>query len=310
MTIAIETTTSPKELMARLEDLALSRGEGKTYVFRGHQKESWRTQSTLARYSSVPHRAYHSRLDKMLSHFLINALSVGTVPFNKDNRRARLEYGRHFGVPSPLIDFSWSPYVALFFALNGVDDRPGAGSENAAVYALNIEALGISWAHFLANRHGGDTHDRHTEFNKIFDEFRWEKEQADMFKDVYPENKLKFIRFPASWNQRMHRQLGCFLYDTIDYARMGHKDFESLVESFNFPTAPCGEMEPTMHKILFPLSYAGEAFTRLELMGITATRLLDHAGLADDVINSRHYDRKTGYSWDLDMPPPDDMKGR
>ena len=142
--------------MAKLEDFALS---GENYVFRGHQKESWRTQSTLARYSTIPHRAWHTRIDKMLSHFLINSLSVGTVPFDTDNRRARLEYGRHFGVPTPLVDYSWSPYVALFFAINGVDYQPGTVYENAAIYALNLEALGIAWARFIARRHGGEFHE-------------------------------------------------------------------------------------------------------------------------------------------------------
>jgi hypothetical protein len=128
-----------------------------------------------------------------------------------------------------------------------------------------------------------------------------------MFEHGYPEGKLKFLRFPASWNQRMQRQLGCFLYDTVDYPKLGHKDSEDLVESFDEPTED-GQRQPTMYKFLIPLSSASEAFSRLELMGISATRLLDHAGLAADVINNRNYIRKTGYSWDIDMPPPDDRK--
>lgn len=106
----------------------------------------------------------------------------------------------------------------------------------------------------------------------------------------------------------MQRQLGCFLYDTVDYSRIGYQDFESLVASFDDEAGPDGQTQPTMYKFLVPLAWVGEAFSRLELMGITATRLLDHAGLAADVMNSRNYGRKTGYSWDIDMPPPDDTK--
>ena len=56
----------------------------------------------------------------MLQHFLVNLQLVNySLPFTEDNRRARLEFGRHYGIPSPLIDFSYSPYVATFFAFNG-----------------------------------------------------------------------------------------------------------------------------------------------------------------------------------------------
>jgi hypothetical protein len=50
----------------------------------------------------------------MIDHFIVNLISIGvTLPFDQDDRRGRLEFARHYGVPSPLIDFSQSPYVAL-----------------------------------------------------------------------------------------------------------------------------------------------------------------------------------------------------
>ena len=57
----------------------------------------------------------------MIDHFIVKLASIGIpLPFDKHDRRGRLEFARHYGVPSPLIDFSYSPYVALFFAFKSL----------------------------------------------------------------------------------------------------------------------------------------------------------------------------------------------
>jgi len=44
-------------------------------------------------------------------------------------------------------------------------------------------------------------------------------------------------------------------------------------------------------------------------MGINAARLYDdRSGAAADVKNAYNYNRKTGFSWDLNMAPPGDTK--
>ena len=49
------------------------------------------------------------------------------------------------------------------------------------------------------------------------------------FGDDYPQHELKFFAFPASWNIRMQRQMGAFLYDTNRYGR-SLKDVEEFIE--------------------------------------------------------------------------------
>lgn len=54
-----------------------------------------------------------------------------------------MEYGRHCGLPMPCLDFSYSPYIALFFAYAGSgweNERPSG--EYVEVNALNVAALG------------------------------------------------------------------------------------------------------------------------------------------------------------------------
>jgi hypothetical protein len=289
MAIEVRPFENLPKLLAELEAFALANEQ---IVFRGHQQASWRIESTYARYTTTPHRSWDSSIDEMLSHFVSNALMVGIVPFALTDRRARLEYGRHHGVPTPVVDYTYSPYVALYFAFSGLQYRHGSAPADAAVYALDLCNLGTCWARLVA---------RSGDFDNDFRAFMLEV--PHFFQHGYPAPDLKFVPFCASWNTRMRNQLGCFIYDTLDYSTFGQSDFEGWVNSFGEPDG-----RPTLVKFLVPHAEAGNVFSRLELMNITGAKLLDREGLALDVRNSYNYNRKTGFAWDLEMQPPDDTK--
>ena len=100
-----------------------------------------------------------------------------------------------------------------------------------------------------------------------------------------------------------------FIYDTLDYLRLGLAGFEEFAGTQKEPPGPSSAASPILTKILIPASEAGDALSRLELMAISATHLCDsHDGAAADVVNSYNYNRKTGYAWDILLPPPDDTK--
>lgn len=283
---------SLNEALSTLETSALSNEE---MVFRGHSQSHYRLCSTLSRYSSIPHASWDSDIDDMLSHFLTNIRSIGELPTGiAEDRRARLEYGRHYGVPSPLIDFSLSPYVALFFAFTGVRANP---KEESVVYILNVDSLALEWAKRITTLNG----DR---LNEERERFRYERKP--LFENGYPGGILKYIRLPASWNKRMQRQMGVFIYDSLDYASLGQRDLEDFIEQLKeTPDSLSGSASPMLTKLFVSQSSAGEVFSRLELMGINATRLYDdYSGAATDIYNTYNYNRKTGYAWDLRMSPP------
>ncbi len=281
--------------MAELEALALSNQQ---IVFRGHQSASWNIESTYARYTTVPHRSWDTNIDEMLSRFLNNALMIGNIPFEVKDRRSRLEYGRHHGVPTPVVDFTHSPYVALYFAFNGVQYKPGGLTTDAAVYALDLGALATGWAKLTSP----------SDFYAGYNDFLYERPLY--FQHGYRESRLKLIPLCASWNRRMRNQLGCFLYDTLDYSMPGMgSNFEGFVQAIKEPTpADHAISAVTMTKYVIPHSQAPEVFSRLELMNITGTKLLDHEGLASDVRNTYNYGPKSGDAWDLAVPLPDDKK--
>jgi FRG domain len=297
MSIAEVHTKTLAEALTHLEDLASNDYVG----FRGHSNVEWRLCSTLSRFTTIARENWDILPDLLLSHFMSALASVGQLPQANMDRRGRLEYGRHYGVPSPLIDFTFSPYVALFFAFNGV--RPDANNKDAEVviYTLNFQALAQAWAlscDSLDIQHSA----------KHYDAFLHEKNP--LFPNGYPAHTLKLILFPASWNRRMQRQMGMFLYDTLNYLMMRKADLEEFIKDIKEPAESNGANAPkTLTKVFIPKSIARDVFTRLDLMGMTGARLLDdHEGAAADVYNSYNYNRKSGYNWDLVMDPPDDTK--
>jgi hypothetical protein len=297
MTIKVVSTKSTKGLFDVLEDLRVSG----PVVFRGHGKTHYRIGSTLSRHHKAPYNPRTGwQVDEMLQQFLGNLQLVDhRLPFTEDNRRARLEFGRHYGVPSPLIDFSYSPYVATFFAFNGVRPYDAKASDKCAICCVNtLEVAGV-WSRMVAKGFDGKVDGG--KFNDEHNRFLYKDD--DLFQQDYPSQTLKFIPSPASWNRRMRRQLGCFLYDSLDYSSLGLKDLEDLLSQPEMPKAPPSDTV-MFTKVLIPQKFGREVMERLDVMNISGTHLYDdHQGAAIDVINSYNYDRKSGRVWDLKPPP-------
>jgi hypothetical protein len=217
----------PKDAIEGIKALETFAYQHANMIFRGHREVSWRLSSTLSRFKRNPFQIPSdlSMMDGMLHQFVTNLQSIGALPRGDLSRRGRLEYARHYGVPSPPIDFTFSPYVALFFACSGIEDQWDSIMEKPGVvvlYALDLARLAAA----EASRNG-------TYEPKRFEWFMRQDDRTfdEMFKEGYPEDVRKFFRFPASWNTRMQRQLGCFLYDGVDYRRMEKHDLEEWIDS-------------------------------------------------------------------------------
>ena len=225
-------------------------------------------------------------MGETLDHFFACLAAIDKVPSRAMSKRTKLEFARHYGVPSPLIDFTRSPYVALWIGFNGV--RPWDPG-NVVIYVLDVNGLGILW-----QKHSGQD----------FEEFRW-SEREEQFVDGYPVGLLRHLEFPTSWNVRMLRQLGAFIYDSVQYNRGPFRDLEAFIEEGVDPMDAGGAPTVTLHKIIIPKAAASEVFTRLELMGIDGTRLFNnHEGAAADVRNAYVFNRRTGYTHDLVVHEP------
>jgi len=97
----------------------------------------------------------------------------------------------------------------------------------------------------------------------------------------------------------MQRQLGSFLYDSMNYKALGLNDLEHFLREKNeVPKIDNGDV--TLTKITAPHRIAREVMERLDLMGLSATHLYDDAeGAAIDVINEYIYSKNTAVACGL-----------
>ena len=112
------------------------------WAFRGHRKEAWPLASALSRYFRnfhIDRRAWPQQEGRILRVFKRKAHQFLAQPPDPDDDFQWLALMQHHGAPTRLLDFTWSPYVAAFFALE-------RATGDAAVWALNpadISAGGI-----------------------------------------------------------------------------------------------------------------------------------------------------------------------
>lgn len=129
-------------------DLEKKRQETGLYVspplFRGHAKESWKLKTTLERYSEKEYsiRDYYQILlavEPAVASCTSKSWNLSPdviidkmFPFAPPPEYDFMIYLRHHGFPSPLLDWSSSPYVAAFFAFQ---PRPEKEDKNIAIYS-------------------------------------------------------------------------------------------------------------------------------------------------------------------------------
>lgn len=303
MSIVTKRFQNAKGAIAFLE--ALAHESNDTFVFRGHEKSSYRLINTWQRHRSIPHETWNSEIDEALTAYKVGLEKLGIDSFDHTNRFEALEHGRHHGVPTPCLDFSYSPYVALFFAFNGTR-VPRKKTAYSVVYALNIKQLAEAWA-----KEEHNPKDNIDVFYKAFRKFQYAKPED--FENGFPANFLQFIPFPGRSNKRMQRQLGCFVYDTLWYGHRGLIDLEDYIEKkIEIPFFDGVETKPgkpILTKIFINQAATSDVFARLELMNITGGNLYDSAdGVALDVKNAYNYNPKFSYLRDIEPPPLDDTK--
>jgi hypothetical protein len=90
------------------------------WAFRGERDERWPLYSSLSRYFrnfNVAPKAWSDQEARILRIFKRKAHQFLDKPPEPDDDFQWLALMQHHGAPTRLIDFTWSPYVAAFFAL-------------------------------------------------------------------------------------------------------------------------------------------------------------------------------------------------
>lgn len=109
-------------------------------VFRGHRRYDWSLMPTLGRLTAngiVTEELAQAQLERF-KRAVRGRLSDAAMVDEDDELWS---VGQHHGLMTPLLDWTYSPYVALFFAFHKEDSKEEEENTYRAVYVLNKSFL-------------------------------------------------------------------------------------------------------------------------------------------------------------------------
>ena len=97
------------------------RALGRNYIFRGVKKTSYKLVPSVGRCQPHPGKTHFLMEKRLLQLFKeSSATMISAVPCNDFEW---LALAQHHGLPTRLLDWTYNPLVALFFAVDGYTDR-------------------------------------------------------------------------------------------------------------------------------------------------------------------------------------------
>ena len=127
-------------------------------LFRGQSDSSWALETTLDRFASqrVDLQSYLDYLQRAAKPFSALSTKSFSVPyvevkedligiFRCEELAEFLIYLRHIGFPSPLLDWTTSPFIAAFFALEGASRRRTEKNPIAIIFLLDQNNGSAHW---------------------------------------------------------------------------------------------------------------------------------------------------------------------
>ena len=113
---------------------------GVQLVFRGHRRHDWGLMPTLGRVTTngiITEVLADDQLDRFRRAVRGRLSDTALV----DEPDELWSVGQHHGLMTPLLDWTYSPYVALFFAFHKEDDKDEKDNPYRTVYVLNKSFL-------------------------------------------------------------------------------------------------------------------------------------------------------------------------
>ena len=171
-------------------------------IYRGHANADWALESSLERALGKTWCAAEARKfeDFSLDRFRARFHLYDHENIAPESKLAWLSIMQHYGVPTRLMDFTESPYVALYFALEAYQPSTNA---DLAVFALDYTAVMEASIAHVRSKDSSFQETRQTVYPK---QDRVFEETVDRF-----SYDIAWITEPERHNERLDRQGGCFL---------------------------------------------------------------------------------------------------
>ena len=136
MTIEYQNVESWTELQSLIIEYFYSFPD---YIFRGQAQDNWNIESSLTRLlkRSEITKDWDIFYNEQLTSFKLKARGQNLDLSNMDDNEI-WAIGQHYGLATPLVDWTNSPFVALFFALTG-SQKSETGKR--AIWAFNLPDL-------------------------------------------------------------------------------------------------------------------------------------------------------------------------
>ncbi|MFI4915770.1 MAG: FRG domain-containing protein [Phycisphaerales bacterium JB060] len=115
----------------------------RSFVFRGQGDANWDLSTTLDRYvSRIGSWDPTESRTRLLSEFRMESAGLrDAAPGIRFGSTQDELLGRHHGLPSPILDWSRSPYVAAFFAFADQVHQQSQPPENVAIWGFDLKGI-------------------------------------------------------------------------------------------------------------------------------------------------------------------------
>lgn len=235
-----EIIENPKDLVSRLNDFS------NNFVFRGHSDEKWKLETSLQRllkdkYVSMVKQFEEYSINEFKSKFYL----YNTSDYEPKTTLEWLSMMQHYGTPTRLLDFSESPFIALYFCLENANKEQ---KENMIIYAIDYRNINKTTLDY---------------FKQYDSNFKYDYVDIENSKDSIFEEYVKRFNVPLLWvtepkrlNKRIEKQRGTFLYTNCN-----DKSYKEILETYLYKNIETYELK-------FPAKYWDNYFTILNKMNI------------------------------------------
>lgn len=234
------------------------------YIYRGQSDAQWTLQPSLERLLQDPSK--RDSLVKLETYSLRSFMSKFHLYDTENNQRpdsklAWLAAMQHYGVPTRLLDFSESPYIALYFALESHtplshSDFALYAIDHSAVMQASIESIKVQIPEFNETRETV-----YLNRDKIFDK-TIDRSSLDIL----------WITEPRVVNTRVDKQAGTFLV-----SGNRKRTIDELIQDPIYKDC-------SIKKYIIPESFFDGIFAMLRKANITAKSMYgDLFGLAGSI---------------------------